>query len=138
MQSFCSTRPFDALRKIVVLVFLAAGVLSFSDVAAVAQNQTPITVFKSPSCGCCGKWVEYMRSHGFTVATRDMEDLEAIKKMAGVPDGLQSCHTATVGGYVVEGHVPVEAVRRLLRERPKTRGIAVPGMPAGSPGMESP
>lgn len=138
MQRFRSTVSISALCKVVVLMFLTAGVFSISNVAAVAKNGTAVTVFKSPSCGCCSKWVEYMRSHGFVVSIRDMEDLEAIKKMAGVPDGLQACHTATVDGYVVEGHVPVEAVRRLLRERPKMRGITVPGMPAGSPGMESP
>lgn len=138
MQRIYSTVSISALRKVAVLMFLIASVLSISDVAAVAENETAVTVFKSPSCGCCGKWVEYMRRHGFTVVIRDMEDLAAIKKMAGVPDRLQSCHTAAMGGYVVEGHVPVEAIRRLLRDRPKTHGIAVPGMPAGSPGMESP
>lgn len=138
MQQYQSTLSINALRKVVVLIFLTAGVLSISDVAADAETETAVTVFKSPSCGCCSKWVEYMRSHGFTVSIRDMENLEPIKKMAGVPDGLESCHTAAMGGYVVEGHVPVEAIRRLLRERPKTHGIAVPGMPAGSPGMESP
>ncbi len=138
MQRLRSIELTNAFRKGVVLMFLVTGVMSFSDVVAVAQNESAVTVFKSPSCGCCNKWVEYMRRHGFTVSIRDMDDLEAIKKMAGVPEGLQACHTATVGGYVVEGHVPVEAVRRLLRERAKTRGIAVPGMPAGSPGMEGP
>lgn len=138
MQQYHSTLSISTLRKVVVLMFLTAGVLSISNVTAVAETETAVTVFKSPSCGCCSKWVEYMRSHGFTVSIRDMGNLEPIKKMAGVPDGLQACHTATMGGYVVEGHVPVEAIRRLLRERPKTHGIAVPGMPAGSPGMESP
>ncbi len=138
MQRFYSIVSVSALRKVVVLMFLTASVLSISDVAAVAETKTAVTVFKSPTCGCCSKWVEYMRRHGFTVSIRDMENLEPIKKMAGVPGGLQACHTATMSGYVVEGHVPVEAIRRLLRERPKTHGIAVPGMPAGSPGMESP
>ncbi len=138
MQRFRPTVLISALGKVVALMFFTAGVLSLSNAAAVAENGTAVTVFKSPSCGCCGKWVEYMRSHGFVVSIRDMENLDVVKKMAGVPEGLQACHTARVGDYVVEGHVPVEAVRRLLRKRPTTHGIAVPGMPAGSPGMESP
>jgi len=115
--------------------------VSFSTATA-AQVQTPdpniVTVFKSPSCGCCGKWVDYMRAHGFEVAVRDMDDISSVKAMAGVPGDLQSCHTATVKGRIIEGHVPVEAVRRLLNEDNKLLGLAVPGMPAGSPGMEGP
>lgn len=95
-----------------------------------------ITVYKSPLCGCCGNWVEYMRARGHKLTVRNMENLDAVKKMAGVPEALRSCHTALVGGYVVEGHVPAGDVARLLAQRPKAKGIAVPGMPMGSPGME--
>ena len=102
--------------------------------AATAANE--VEVYKSPYCGCCGKWVDYMRRHGFDVTVHDMDDLSAIKTMAGVPAKLQSCHTAMVGGYVLEGHVPVDAVRRLLDSGAKVQGLAVPGMPVGSPGME--
>lgn len=101
------------------------------------QAQAPrLVVYKSPSCGCCGNWVTYMRGQGFTVEVHDQDDLTEIKNAAGVTDNLASCHTAQVGGYTVEGHVPAEDIRRLLRERPQVAGIAAPGMPVGSPGME--
>ncbi|QIK95380.1 DUF411 domain-containing protein [Sphingomonas sp. HDW15A] len=96
-----------------------------------------MTVMKSPSCGCCGKWVEHVRAHGFDVKVVNVDDLMAVKKKAGIPDKLASCHTTIVGGYVVEGHVPAADIRKLLVQKPKAKGIAVPGMPAGSPGMEA-
>ena len=105
-------------------------------VRAAAATSPKIVVYKSPSCMCCGKWVTYMRANGFTVEVHDQDDLTAIKRAAGVPDDAVSCHTAQVGGYVIEGHVPVEAIRRLLTEHPAIKGLAVPGMVAGSPGME--
>lgn len=95
-----------------------------------------VTVYKSPTCGCCEKWVDHMRASGFRVVAHDTDDMTRIKTDLGVPDSLGSCHTAVVGGYVLEGHVPSDLVRRLLRERPVTSGLAVPGMPMGSPGME--
>ena len=95
-----------------------------------------MTVYKSASCGCCKNWVEHARSSGFTVKTIDTEDLAAVKRDLGVPSRLQSCHTAVVGNYLVEGHVPAADVKRLLAEKPAVRGIAVPGMPLGAPGME--
>ena len=94
-----------------------------------------VTVYKSPTCGCCRKWVEYLQANGFEVKVVDMDDLTEIKAASGVPKSLQTCHTAVVEGYVVEGHVPIEALRSLLHDRPKVAGIAVPGMPVGSPGM---
>ncbi len=97
-----------------------------------------VIVHKSPSCGCCGAWVEHMRSAGFEVEVRDSDDLDPIKKSLGVPADKASCHTAQVGGYFVEGHVPADDVKRLLAEHPDARGLAVPGMPQGSPGMEVP
>lgn len=97
-----------------------------------------ITVYKDPNCGCCAKWVEHMAGAGFQPTVRDTGELDAIKARYGVPAALQSCHTAIVGQYVVEGHVPAADVQRLLRERPAVRGIAVGGMPVGSPGMEVP
>ncbi|MDA1090699.1 MAG: DUF411 domain-containing protein [Proteobacteria bacterium] len=102
--------------------------------AAPAQS-ADIVVYKSPTCDCCKNWVAHMQRNGHSVKTQNLDDLDMIKKMAGVPEPLQSCHTAMVDGYVVEGHVPAKDVERLLTERPKARGIAVPGMPAGSPGM---
>ena len=97
-----------------------------------------VVVYKSPTCGCCTEWVAHLRRHGFRVRSEDVAELQPVKARHGVPPELQSCHTALVGGYVVEGHVPADLVERLLRERPKVAGIAVPGMPVGSPGMEVP
>jgi len=95
-----------------------------------------MTVYKTPTCGCCAKWVDHMKAAGFDVKVQDMDDLTEIKQASGVPVRLRSCHTAVVGNYVVEGHVPADVVKKLLAEKPKTTGIAVPGMPVGSPGME--
>lgn len=95
-----------------------------------------INVYKSPYCGCCGAWVDNLRVSGLNVVVHEMEDVTPIAKKAGVPDDARSCHTAIVDGYFVEGHVPAPDIRKLLRERPKARGIAIPGMPIGSPGME--
>lgn len=102
---------------------------------AVAGEPT-LVVYKTPSCGCCKGWVKAMESSGFKVEVHDLDDLAATKHAAGVPEELQSCHTARIGGYVVEGHVHAEDIRRLLAERPDIAGIAAPGMPMGSPGME--
>ncbi|MGQ0591647.1 MAG: DUF411 domain-containing protein [Gammaproteobacteria bacterium] len=97
-----------------------------------------ITVSKTPQCGCCKKWVDHLRNNGFEVAVVDMDSVEPVKRQNGVPAALGSCHTAVVDGYVVEGHVPADLIKRLLNERPKVKGLAVPGMPMGSPGMEGP
>ena len=102
-----------------------------------AQSSAAVEVFKSPYCGCCGKWVEHLRQNGFQVNTHDVEDVTASRKKLGMPDRLGSCHTAKIGGYVVEGHVPAADIQRLLRDKPKALGLAVPSMPPGSPGMES-
>lgn len=104
--------------------------------AAIAQAL--VTMHKHPSCGCCTVWAGHMRSAGFTVVEKNAEDLAALKNAAGVPANMASCHTAQVGGYFIEGHVPAADVRRLLEEKPDARGLAVPGMPIGSPGMEHP
>jgi hypothetical protein len=97
-----------------------------------------VVVSKTAGCDCCRAWVEHMRSAGFAVQVRDMENLDAVKTRVGVPADKRSCHTAEVDGYFIEGHVPAGDVKRLLAERPKVRGLVVPGMPAGSPGMELP
>jgi hypothetical protein len=96
----------------------------------------PIVVYLTPTCGCCAGWVEHMSVNGFEVTTQYPADLAAVKERLGVTPALSSCHTAVVNGYVVEGHVPADDVRRLLAEAPSVAGIAVPGMPIGSPGME--
>lgn len=98
----------------------------------------PMTVYKSPTCGCCKLWVDHMQKSGFKVSVIETEDLNPIKLKLGVPAGLGSCHTAKVGDYFVEGHVPASDVKRLLKEKPDVLGISVPGMPMGSPGMEVP
>ena len=122
------------IRTALAASLLLAGVTG--PVGALAGD-TLVEVFKSPSCGCCGMWAEHLEANGYEVRVRDVDDLEIIKQLAGVPDDLQSCHTAMVGGYTIEGHVPASALDRLLEERPATQGLAVPGMPAGSPGMPS-
>ena len=97
-----------------------------------------VHVWKSPGCGCCEGWVEHLRTAGYPVEIEDALDLIAVKREKGIPRELHACHTALVEGYLVEGHVPVDVVDRMLRERPAVAGIAVPGMPVGSPGMEMP
>ena len=106
----------------------------------VAQSTPTLEVFKSPTCGCCSKWVDHAKENGFTTKVTELSDdaLDALKAKHGIPRTAQSCHTVLVGGYVVEGHVPATEVKRLLKERPAIAGIAVPGMPIGSPGMEVP
>lgn len=97
-----------------------------------------LLVYKTPTCGCCTGWVEHLEANGFEAETRDLRSLTAVKMEVGVPPAMASCHTALVEGYVIEGHVPAEAIDRLLAERPDVAGLAVPGMPIGSPGMEGP
>ena len=104
-----------------------------------AQSRLPVVeVYTEPTCGCCSKWIDHLRSHGFTARAIDTAKIDEIKTTRGVPRQARSCHTAVVGGYVVEGHVPAADIQRLLKERPAIAGIAVPGMPIGSPGMEVP
>lgn len=103
---------------------------------AFAAQQPLIMVHKDPSCGCCSGWVEHLQKAGFVTKVFDTKDIDAVKKRLGVPDDLAACHTAEVAGYVIEGHVPAPALKRFLAERPNARGLAVPGMPTGSPGME--
>jgi hypothetical protein len=96
-----------------------------------------ITVYRSPSCGCCGEWIEHMEKHGFEVTEIKIDDLNAIKEKYNLPPQLESCHTAIIDGYVIEGHVPADDVKIFLQEKPNLAGLAVPGMPLGSPGMEA-
>jgi len=105
--------------------------------AAFAQGPVRVEVYKSAYCGCCGKWVEHLRKNGFDVVTKDVDDVPAARKALGMPEKYGSCHTAKVGSYSVEGHVPADDIRRLLAESPKAIGLATPGMPQGSPGMET-
>lgn len=111
------------------------AVIVFNSPESVA---TEITVYKNPSCGCCGKWVEHMEKAGYDVTVKSRQNLQPEKLLYGVPGNMQSCHTAVVDGYFIEGHVPASDVDRLLAERPAIKGLAVPGMPSGSPGMDYP
>ena len=117
-----------------------AGLAGMLALTAAAHNSGPapieVTVWKSPTCGCCSKWVDHMRASGFTVVTHDTVNVDPVKKRLGVPADMVSCHTAVVNGYVIEGHVPAADIQKLLRDKPKVTGLAVPGMVAGSPGME--
>lgn len=125
-----STTRREALR-------LAAGTAAVALFAGRASAQTiKAIVHKSPTCGCCGAWTARMRAAGYNVEEIVEADMPSVKKRLGVPEKLASCHTAEIDGYVVEGHVPAQAVAQLLKERPNAVGLAAPGMPAGSPGME--
>src|SRR5258708_37763259 len=113
-------------------LFAAAFLLLVTQIVLAGQL---ITVYKNPTCGCGKKWVEYLQKEGFEVKAVNRDDLAPIKKQAGVPPAMSACHTALVDGYVIEGHVPAQAIRKLLQERPHTPRLAVAGMPANSPGM---
>jgi hypothetical protein len=128
------------MKRMITIAAVLAALASFG--AAPAQRpaaQGPVVqVYKTPTCGCCANWVKHLQDNGFTTRVTDLDDLSQLKAKLGVPGAAQSCHTATVDGYVLEGHVPAADVRRMLKERPAITGIAVPGMPIGSPGMEVP
>ncbi len=128
--------PMTLVQRIGTLVVAAVAT---SGVIVTAQAEKPtVLVYKTPTCGCCTKWVEHLEANGFKVMTQHRDDLTAIRQQHKVPYQVTSCHTALVGSYVVEGHVPAADVKRLLAEKPKIKGIGVPGMPIGSPGMEGP
>lgn len=116
---------------------LLLGTLMLS-ATAIAADLPTVEIYKSATCGCCSRWVDHMRQQGFSVNAHDVADVSAERKRLGMPDRVAGCHTAVVGGYVIEGHVPASDIKRLLTEKPKALGLAVPDMPKGSPGMESP
>lgn len=120
-----TSRPFALLA--IALVF-ATGI---------ASAAPTIAVYKNEGCGCCELWIKHLEKSGFIVKAQNVQDTGAYRAKFGVPERLAACHTAQVGGYTIEGHVPAREIKRLLAERPKAKGLAVPGMPAGSPGMES-
>lgn len=124
-------------RNVLGLAAIGLGASVAASIPGLAAAAEPaIDVARSPSCGCCGDWIDHMRAAGFTVNDRLIDDLAPLKAQLGVPADLRSCHTGIVEGYAIEGHVPAEDVLRLLRERPSATGLAVAGMPLGSPGME--
>jgi hypothetical protein len=118
------------------LVSVSAAILSQPLLAATGNATPVITVWKTPTCGCCKAWVSHLQKNGFEVVTNNVNDTTAIRKKLGLPDQYGSCHTAKLGNYVIEGHVPAEDIRKLLKDKPVARGLSVPGMPLGSPGME--
>jgi hypothetical protein len=126
------------LRRAVLAAGCGLVVLLAAPIAATSAAGPVVEVWKSAYCGCCGGWIAHLRQAGFTVVSHDSEDMVAVKTANGVTDTLASCHTARVGGYVVEGHVPAADIARLLAERPPITGLAAPGMPAGAPGMDGP
>lgn len=128
-------RSIPATWKKRLLQPLMLGML-FSTLTAQAAGV--VTVYKNPQCGCCVKWVEHLHRSGFAVAVNDVQDVSEYRARNGIPQQFGSCHTATLDGYALEGHVPVREIRRLLSERPNAIGLAVPAMPPGSPGMEGP
>jgi len=128
-------------RRSALRLALAGAVLPPASVAfggAHAETLPPVAVWKDRSCGCCGNWIRHMRDAGFSVSVSDTDDMAAVKQARGVPDALQSCHTAVIAGYVVEGHVPASDIKRLIAEKPSAKGLAVPGMPQSAPGMDQP
>lgn len=118
------------------LAMLGAAALGHPLLVLARSDPNQITVWKTPDCGCCHEWVAHLRKNGFEVVANDVKDTAPIRQKLGLPAKFGSCHTASLGNYVIEGHVPAQELRRLLREKPSARGLAVPGMPMGSPGME--
>jgi hypothetical protein len=124
-------------RRIVIIgvAVVAAAIVGFGFLKDTSSAKE-VLVYKTPTCGCCGKWVDHLKSAGYEVTTQDVNDLTGIKNMHKIPRGLRTCHTGLVDGYVIEGHVPARFVTQLLDQKPDIAGIGVPGMPIGSPGME--
>ena len=127
-------RPF-ALAVSVAALVLTTGAAPVSPLDVAPKSPT-ITVYKDPGCGCCKSWIEHLIKHGYRVDAKDTPAMTEVKRTLGIPDRLSACHTAVVNGYLIEGHVPAADIARLLKEKPKVAGLAVPGMPMGSPGME--
>jgi hypothetical protein len=125
-------KEFNMKKIIVAFILLVAALTPINGFTAEPRQAT---LYKDPACGCCANYVEYLKKDGFQVTVVDTDDLAAVKAKYGVPDALAACHTVLIGGYVVEGHVPVGVIHRLLAQKPEIKGVALPGMPAGSPGM---
>lgn len=124
------------MRIPIFAALMLSAILATACSRAAPEGAPVVTVYKSPTCQCCSKWVAHLRAAGFAVETRNEAAMNPLKSSLGVSQPLWSCHTAVVAEYIIEGHVPAADIRRLLAEKPKARGIAVPGMPIGSPGME--
>jgi hypothetical protein len=125
------------MKKVIAGIIVTAALFAGGLAAAQRPAAPLVEVYKSPTCGCCSLWVKHLEAHGFRTRVTDVEDITAVKTKQGVPARLSSCHTGIVNGYVLEGHVPAADVQRLLKDKPAVAGLAVPGMPIGSPGMEA-
>ncbi len=137
VASVVAIRASNSMGWLIAAILLLTACGQEVSTASLAEPAgAKVTVYKSPTCGCCGAWVNHLRTDGFDVTVINENDLAARKTELGVTPDMGSCHTAVVDGYVIEGHVPAADIRRLLKEHPLARGLAVPGMPAGSPGME--
>jgi hypothetical protein len=132
-----SSMKLAALVAALSTLALTTAAVRDLPVNAAAKKPT-ITVYKDPNCGCCKNWIQYLTKHGYKVDAKDSPDMQQIKRTLGVPGALAACHTGVVNGYVIEGHVSAEDIDRLLAQKPKIAGIAVPGMPGSSPGMDGP
>lgn len=133
-----ATEFYPSRRMLMTGTAQAVAALTLWHPSLAAEALPKMTVTRDPNCGCCGNWAAHVKAAGFPVEVVELADVMPLKARLGVPEALMSCHTAEIGGYVVEGHVPAEAIKRLLAERPQAKGIAVAGMPIGSPGMEVP
>jgi hypothetical protein len=125
-------------RRNFLAVFAATPIVTALHVRAQKPARPPMTVYKSPTCGCCSKWISHVEKAGFKVTVKDLENVDPIKRDLGVPAALASCHTAVVGKYLVEGHVPADLIDKMLAEAPAFRGLTIPGMPQSAPGMDIP
>ena len=132
----CSKEPSRSQNETVAAAPAPTGDANAVALASSNSELIPIKVYKDPNCGCCKEWVKHLEANGFKVETMDMPDLSLLKQKNGVKPEIQACHTAIVGGYVVEGHVPADIIKKMLKEKPAIAGLAVPGMPQGSPGMD--
>lgn len=139
MTDFLQSQPPRSRRDFLCRLGVAIGTIGLRVRTASALSPSPlraITVYKDPDCGCCAEWVKHIRKAGFIATVNDMRDMESVKRAMGVPKTLESCHTARIGSYIIEGHVPADVIIKLLAEKADALGLAVPGMPMGSPGME--
>ena len=137
MAAFARKRFMKLKRfRLFLFIFLIAGILLVAGCSTKSSLAgEPVTIYKSQSCGCCGLFVKYMNQKGLNVEMVSVDDMAPIKSRYAVPSTMESCHTSVIGGYVVEGHMPIEAIEKLMSEKPDIKGIALPGMPYGSPGM---
>lgn len=138
MRNVIKNKVISTVLSIGFLSLIALTVIFIPNLTRADTALPTVTVYKSPTCGCCSKWVKHLESNGFVVEAKNRKNLNSIKRELGIEPQFQSCHTAKIGSYVVEGHVPASDIKKMLADKPDIHGLAVPGMPMGSPGMEGP